>query len=68
MARKKNKKLEVNTHQTRPPQGYGGYGYGPQFIQLPPIIQPVIMMPYGDQPQAPQFVDDDDYYDDDDDF
>lgn len=66
MARKKNKRVDV--HNVPPIQRQPQYGYGPQFIQLPPIIQPVIMMPYGDpQQQAPQYVDDD-YYDDDDDF
>lgn len=66
MARKKNKRVDVrNAPQIqKQPQ----YGYGPQFIQLPPIIQPVIMMPYGDQPQQPPQYIDDDYYDDDDDF
>lgn len=49
-----------------------GYGYGPNspftpIIQLPPIVQPIIMMPIGTQmPNSPVRNDDD--FDDFDDF
>lgn len=72
MARKNKKNTAQNYGNTQYREhSYGDYGYdeisyGPQYIQLPPIIQPIIMMPYGGQQQPePQY---DDYYDEDDDF
>ncbi len=79
MARKKKNKDNYEVTQNverapdvtfRPINAAYPYPVAPasQIIQLPPIVQPIVMVPFSTQQQPLATYVDDDYYDEDDDF